>query len=29
MNDNFIGDSWSIYTTKQTPIRAAKETDIK
>ena len=27
MNDNFIHDYWSIYTTKQMPIRAAQETD--
>ena len=28
-NDNFIGDYWSIYITKQTLIRAAQETDVK
>ena len=29
MNDNFIGDYRSIYTTKQMLIQAAQETDVK
>ena len=29
MNDNFIGDYWSISTTKQMPIQAAQETDVE
>ena len=28
-NDNFIGDYWSIYTTKQMPIQAAQETIVE
>ena len=28
-NDNFIGNYRSIYTTKQTTIRAAQEIDVK
>ena len=29
MNDNFIHDYWSIYTTKQMPIQVAQETDVE